>query len=240
MQFFPSPFIRALLAGSAVALGAWAPSAQALAVATNHLVTADTSISERVREIDRPQDGVLFDRSVASSGLGSQGQVSSASATQSVFFDADHGAFGSGTASLALSGGVSGEAESSLQGLFDIAQRSTFSVTALFEGLGNASATADLRLVLFGDDDLVQTILDVDQATPSVDVTGFLDPGAYLLFIGSKIASADPGESGSSRFEFNFRFDAVEGSNPVPEPSSLALVIGALVASRFVGRRSRH
>jgi hypothetical protein len=217
--------------------------AQAVTFFVQHAVRADTSVSDTVRESAFPRDDTLFDASVLSQGLSGQGQVSQASASQTVFVDQQHGAFGTGASSLGLAGGVSGEASSTFEAGFNIGAQSRFSLSSLFEASGNAPTNVRIALQRFEDsstpvDVLLDFVREGFSGTEQQNLAGILDAGFYLFSISNVISNIDPGESGNSRFEFNFRFDALDGANNVPEPSSLALVLGALLAGRSLRRRS--
>ncbi|MBL8276295.1 MAG: PEP-CTERM sorting domain-containing protein [Pelomonas sp.] len=236
-----SSLSRTLLAAGTLTLAAWSPAAHAKAVLLGHRLIAHTSVSELVSIKEDAIDGTLFDQSAQSLGLGGQGQISSATAAQAILFDAHHGASGQGSASMALGAGDLGVATSTLAATFDLTQVSAFTVHALLEASGTAHAFGQVQLSKAGPDDTERFVFDLNLGTPALDLSGVLDPGHYLLQVGSGIDSLfGPGTSGSSRFQFNFRLDAVEGGNSVPEPSSIALVLGAALVGRTVRRRSAH
>lgn len=239
MKTIPLFLPRMLLASGALAALLLAPTAQALTIATNHLVSAETSDSARERVIARPTDNTLFDQGVESRGLGAQGQVSTASAQQSIFFDEDGGAFGSGEVSLALGGGTSGKGSSNLTTVFEITERSAFTLTGLFEAFGSPSITSNLSLrTAFNGAAPDFFVFLFDQASQTANLSGILDPGFYIFFAGTEIASIDPGESGSSRFSFDFRFNALDAGNTVAAPTTVALSLGGLMLLGSLRRRS--
>lgn len=226
--------VPALLAGFVLA----AP-AQAAIIQTGNLLRADTSVSASSEIAEVTAGAVPFDRSTQSQGLGAQGQVSSTSAAQQVGFDGVNGISGFSTLEIALSAGVTGEARAVHEALFEVGGRSAFTLSALFESLDNGGSDSFIRidqavsgLSLF--DELLRFDLD---ASPALDFSGFLDAGLYRLTVFNALGSVDPGEGGSNRLSFDFDLGDAGGGNAVPEPSSLALVLGGLWAARSLRRQ---
>jgi PEP-CTERM motif len=219
-----------LLAIVVASLSLWAASAQAGSVilVDSHFLQADTSVSdEQERRVDAV-DGTRFDGSVVSQGLGTQGRVGTASALQDVRFDRQLGASGFVESSVVLGSGISGSAQSLLFVAFELAGLSHFALEGFTEADGNAAATRSLSLLRDVDGGADVELFDFDFSTSSFSLSGLLDAGRYLFVASSRTDSADPGENGRNRIDFDLRFDAVPGGNNVPEPGSLALAAAAL------------
>lgn len=229
---------------SAIALAALclcSASAQAGAIVVNsHFLQADTSVSaEQERRVDAV-DGVRFDDSVLSQGLGSQGATGQARASQNVLYAEQGGASGFVESSVNLDSGISGSAQSLLFVAFDVTGLSNFLLDGSTLTDGNAFAGRRLRLrldVAAGDD---IEIFDLDFSSAAFSLAGTLDPGRYLFSVSTETASIDPGDSGRSRIDFDFRFDAVAGGNHVPEPGSLGLAAAALGLMAGLRRQPRR
>jgi hypothetical protein len=225
--------VPVLIAGFVLAL-----PAQAAIIETGNLLRADTGVSAPSEIAEVTAGAVPFDRATQSQGLGAQGQVSATRAAQQIGFEGDTGISGSSTLEIALSAGVSGEARAVHEALFEVGGRSAFTLSALFESLGNGGSDSFIQidqavsgLSLFNE--LLRFDLD---ASPTLDFSGFLDAGFYRLTVFDTLASADPGEGGSNRLTFAFDLGEAGVGNAVPEPSSLALVLGGLWAARALRR----
>lgn len=221
-----------------LALAMATPATEAAVVLTGNFVRADTSVSDLADVSAVVQGGAAFNDSARSQGLGSQGQLSLATASLNTVVDPAHGASGSGQASLALGNGASGEAFAVHQTFFEVRQRSSVTIGALFEAFGQGGSEAAVRLERMREDlNFIAEIFESDlDASPVLNFSTVLDPGFYLFGIGSILRNGDPGEEGSNRFQFSLRFDELDDPNQVPEPSTLALALAALWATRQVRR----
>ena len=235
-----------MLALGASALFLWSASAHALVIniSNSHFVQAATSVSDGDFRLVRAADDVRGEAAVTSSGLGgllgNQGAVSTASATQSVLYDAQAGAFGSLQSSIDLGVGVTGFAESIFFVPFEILSASSFSLSVLRDVTGNATSILSAILELDPVGAPNTTIFDLDLLNPTTIISGLLAPGTYTLRIEAESGRDDTGTSGSSRLDFDFRFEDVSGGNTVPEPTSLALVAAAMgLMARLIRRPLR-
>lgn len=221
-----------------LALAMATPATEAAVVLTGNFVRADTSVSDLADVSAVVQGGAAFNDSARSQGLGSQGQLSLATASLDTVVDPAHGASGSGQASLALGNGASGEAFAVHQTFFEVRQRSSVTIGALFEAFGQGGSEAAVRLERMREDlNFIAEIFESDlDASPVLNFSTVLDPGFYLFGIGSTLRNGDPGEEGSNRFQFSLRFDELDDPNQVPEPATLALALAALWATRQVRR----
>jgi len=228
----------ATAAALALALAMAAPATEAAVVLSGNFVRADTSVSDLADVSAVVQGGAPFNASARSQGLGSQGQLSLATASLNTVVDPAHGASGSGQASLALGSGASGEAVAVHQTFFEVSQRSSVTIGALFEAFGNGGSEAAVRLEQMSESvNFIAEIFESDlDASPVLDFSTLLEPGFYLFTIGSALRSFDPGEEGRNGFQFSLLFDEVADPNAVPEPSTLALALAALWATRRVRR----
>jgi hypothetical protein len=219
-----------LLALAAAALALCTVSAHALTVtgASQHFLGADTSVSESVEQLAETADNAPFANELISQGLGPQGAISRASASQDVQFDSQQGASGFVESSVSLGAGISGDARSLLTWRFDLTDQSHFALDGFAELVGNASARRRINLLRDVDGIDHLEIFDFDLSGSTFSLAGLLDPGRYFFNVFNNIRSADPGESGRNRIDFDLRFDAVPGGNNVPEPGSLALAAAAL------------
>ncbi len=181
-------------------------------------------------------DGAPFDQAFQSTGVDAQGAFSLASVSQTSVFDSRVGSLGTSDTRIDTSAGVSGLTIATLVTNFDLAVRSTFTVTGLFETQGNAEALGVLQLFRIGGDDLFLFSLE---ETTAIDFAGVMEPGTYGFFFRDGISANDSGQSGSARFEYNLRFSEDLGGNTVPEPTSLALAGLSLALCAGSGARRR-
>ncbi len=231
-----------LIASCTLVLGLLSTSAHALIVPSQHQLFAQTSVSSPDMLVEPANADLLFQGSVSSVGIGAQGLVSSASASQHFTrHDRQTGFAGTAEVALGLSSGVRGQADSNFRRNMIFTTDAEFDFSGELQASGNASVEAFLTVAEILGGSLVERYL-VDLTQNSLQtLNASLKAGHYVFGFQLHAQNNDPGESALGRLAFDLQVRPGEGGDAaaLPEPQSLALVLAALVLALSLRRRLR-
>lgn len=229
-----------LIASCTLVLGLLSTSAHALIVPSRHALSAQTSVSAPDNLGEPANADLLFQGSVSSVGIGAQGLLSSASASQAFTrHDRQTGFAGFADVALGLSSGVSGSAESSFRRNVILSGDGEFDFSGELQASGNASVEAFLTVSEILDGSLISRFL-VDLTTdPAQTLHASLKAGHYVFGFRLQAQNNDPGESALGHLAFDLQITPGDAA-ALPEPQSLALALVALAPALALRRRGRR